>query len=147
LTEGKQGNEGTRVARDISMSTFDYFLIGLLVGVAITAAVGAYLHRRSATRLRLRGLIQDNMEALWTLKALRSGDMDKALDFAESSLTLAVIMLGAEMHYAPVLRQDPDLLLHIRQAKEYRDKYPHKSKIEGEDWNLARTFALVDNAA
>lgn len=128
------------------MSTFDYALIGFLLGFAIAAAVGNYLHHRSATRLRLQYKIQNNIEALWMLGALRSGDLDKAINLAEDYLSLAVIMLADEMHDDAALRKDPDLLLHIRRAKEYRDKFPRKSRIEGEDWSLARTFALVQNA-
>lgn len=147
LGTGGAGSLSGIVGRRQLMSTFDYIFVGFLLGVATTAAVGACFHRRSVSRVRVKNIVQDNIEALWTLKALRSGDMDKAINYVEDSLNVAVIMLGSEMHQSAELRRNPDLLFDIRRAKEYRDRYPHKSKVEGEDWNVARTFALVDEPA
>ena len=126
------------------MSTFDLVLSGLFVGLAIGGAAGVYFYRRLRTKLTASHVIQDNIEALWALKKLRAGKVDEAIELAETALDVSVITLAGLMRPVPKERRDQDLLFHIRRAREYREKFPYKSKTEGFDWQVAQAFALVD---
>ena len=125
------------------MSTFDYILVGLVFGLAVGGSVGLYFYRRLQKRLTEISAINSNMDALRTLRKLREGDVAAAIKHNETMLDVSVITLGAMLRDLPKERRDPNVLLHIRRAKEYREKYPHKSQTEGFDWHVAQYLGLT----
>ncbi len=126
------------------MRTFDFVLLGLFVGLAIGGGAGFYFHRRLRTRLTILNVIHDNIQALRALRKLRAGRVDETIKLAETALDVSVITLAGLVRPVPKERRDQDLLFHIRQAREYREKFPYKSKTEGFDWQVAQAFALVN---
>jgi hypothetical protein len=125
------------------MSTFDYILIGLLAGLAIAGGAGAHFYRRLKIQLTTLHVVNDNITALRTLNKLRSDKMFEAIELNETVLDVSVITLANLVRPVPEEFRDHDLLFHIRRAKEYRDRFPHKSKTEGFDWQVAQAFSLV----
>ncbi len=126
------------------MSAFDYILIGLLLGLATAGGIGAYLYRRLKIQMTELHVVNDNINALRALSKLRSDKIDEAIELNETLLDVSVITLAALVRPVPKEQRNHDLLFHIRRAKEYRGKFPHKSKTEGFDWQVAQAFSLVD---
>ena len=126
------------------MSTFDWILIGFLAGLATAGAVGAYAYRRLKTRMTELHFVNENIDALRTLNKLRSGEVDEAIELNETFLDVSVITLAGLLRPMAKERRDQELLFHIRRAKEYRDKFPHKSKIDGFDWQVTQAFGLIE---
>ena len=126
------------------MSTFDYILIGLLLGLATAGGVGAYLYRRLKIQMTELHVVNDNINALRALNKLRSREIDETIELNETLLDVSVITLAGLVRPVPKEQRDHDVLFHIRRAKEYREKFPHKSKTEGFDWQVAQAFSLVD---
>jgi hypothetical protein len=126
------------------MSTFDYILLGLVTGLAIGSAGGYYFYRRLRTSLTELHAISENISALRTLRKLQAGDTAAAIKLNETALDLSVMTLGSLLREVPKARRDPNVLVHIRAAKEYREKYPHRSDTEGFDWQVAQYLAYAD---
>ena len=126
------------------MSTFDHILIGLLLGLATAGGIGAYFYRRLKIQMTELHVVNDNINALRALNKLRSNKIDDAIEFNETLLDVSVITLAALVRPVPKEQRDHDVLFHIRRAKEYRGEFPHKSKTEGFDWQVAQAFSLVD---
>ena len=126
------------------MSIFDYFLFGLIVGLAIGGGSGFYFYRRLQISMTEVHAINENMNALRTLMKLRSGDMAAAIKLNETMLDVSVITLGGMQHKLPKQLRDANVLFHIRRAKEYREQHPHKSDNTGFDWQVAQYLALAD---
>lgn len=126
------------------MSTFDYILLGLITGLAIGSAGGYYFYRRLQINLTELFAISENISALRTLRKLQAGDTAAAIKLNENALDVSVMTLGGMLRNVPKERRDPNVLVHIRAAKEYREKYPHKSDTEGFDWHVAQYLAYAD---
>jgi hypothetical protein len=126
------------------MSTFDCIMIGFFAGLAVAGVFGAYLYRRLRVRLTELHVVNENIDALRTLNKLRSGELDDAIELNETFLDVSVITLAGLLRPVPEEQRGQDLLFHIRRAKEYREKFPHKSKTDGFDWQIAQAFGLVD---
>ena len=126
------------------MSTFDYILLGLITGLTIGSAGGYYFYRRLRISLTVSNAINDNIGALVTLNKLRAGDTAAAIKHNEKVLDVSVLTIGSMLRDVPKDRRDPNLLLHIRRAKEYRDQYPHKSETSGFDWHVAQYLVYAE---
>jgi hypothetical protein len=126
------------------MSTFDYLLIGLLLGLAVAGGIGAWFYRRLKIQITMLHVVNDNINALRTLSKLRADKVSDAIELNETMLDVSVITLAGFLHPLPKEKRDQDLLFHIRRAKEYRDKFPHHSKTEGFQWQVTQALSLVE---
>jgi hypothetical protein len=126
------------------MSAFDYILLGLIAGLAVGGAAGIYFYRRVQNNWAQLCAISDNINALRTLRKLREGDVAAAIGHNETMLDVSVMTLGGMLRKVTKERRDLNVLFHIRAAKEYRGKYPHKSKTEGFDWHVEQCLAVAE---
>ncbi len=128
------------------MNSFDYALAGFLIDEAVAGGAGFILLQRVKVRLVVERLIESNMDALTALNMLRSGNAQAASEFAEKVLNNSVVSMAKLVSRSRTSKLDQSLLFHLTQAKDYRQKFPHKSTHDGVDWRVARAFSLVDRA-
>ncbi len=125
------------------MSTFDFALVGFIAGLAVAGSVGIYYYRRLRVQLTLLHVVNDLGHSLSVVKKLRAEKMAEAIEENETVLDVSVTTLATFVGGPLRHERNRETLFFIRQVKEYRDKFPHRSKYEGADWQVAQAFNLV----
>jgi gas vesicle protein len=144
------------------MSNKRAVIAAFLVGAIISGASAYFFYSRQIKELNLHRDISSEIaisqerlvNAIKTLKDLRSGDVTNAIIFCENLVDSSVVSLAGQVtegsKWYPFSTNDLALendfaMSAIEHAKKYRDKFPYKS---GDDFNtdkkVASAFALVN---
>ena len=120
-----------------------------LVAIALGGGFfgGVWLSRYSSDSIersrQLRGPEDKADVALRALRLLRDGGTN-AGPFLEIQLDDAIISLGELVASKPASQRNQLDLKLLGAARDYRARFPHKSKRAGVDAEIAQVFAMLD---
>lgn len=97
------------------------FVIGLIIGGAVTAYVGFRLAHTYLTDSSLGGIGQNYA----LLQVLRTGDTNKVRDSLEMEMNGDIVQLADERRHVPVSKLKPSVIRVITQVRDYRAAHPY----------------------
>jgi hypothetical protein len=121
--------------------TITAFLIGAITGYRAASRKYEKDFLRSS-KAEDSGYVQNRV---YLLNLLRTNNTAKVIENLEMNLDWELISLGHYMSNAPKSPLDPYILKQIREAKQYREKFPHKGDNLGVDQNVSNVFSLVSS--
>ncbi len=120
------------------------FLIGAIVGGVIAGyGTSYYLSRFMLYGSNLSETVSINSR-VFTLNKLRDGKADEAINHLEMMLDGNLIYFSGGIHGSPT--EQKDIRKALRNAKDYRLKYPRSTKYLDVDKSVASALAEGDNA-
>jgi hypothetical protein len=128
------------------MKKFTPYLFGV-IGIAIGFIIGSVWILRMHTFVSWHQWsgstsVKANL-IVATLKSIRSGDTNKAIERLEDQLDGEIIALGDIHTECPSPRYAATPIDALVRARDYRDAYPRKADFEFVNQSVAKAFALT----
>jgi len=131
------------------MKKFTPIIVGML-GIIIGCAIGAWWVLRMHTYLEWHWWSSSNSTqaslAVATLRNIRSGDSNKAIERMEFQLDRAVLGLADSYRECPLPKDLAIPVSVLVRARDYRAENPRKTENSSIDGAVARAFDLASEA-
>ncbi len=104
-------------------------LLGTVLGLVIGGAVGMERGMSSVVDRALHKDARDVQSQIVTLKHLRAGETDQAIEVIEANMDDQLVMFDPAEPYSGISQATySEIAKALKQCKEYRTKNPRKSK-------------------
>ena len=126
------------------MNALLLILIGLVIGFLMSGCIGFYLFCRLDSKWNRLSCDIDLHQTHFDLDRLRSGKIEAVIHSNELRLNTAVIGLARELRLIVPKRRRSGDVRWLRDAREYRTKFPYSGSSPETDAAIVEAFALVD---